>query len=244
MDHESKMVEHEKHVPIWKAGEVILAYLPGTFIIIYRWFQLNHVAGVGGILNTYYTIYSYCFNSMYSTCRYILYNKATATEINQVYKSLALAHVTFWVRWQLWEFPKMAPWVPWALKIVGDDHLLPMSKESILFKRVLQRWCPNLIQPHCFVAFGLVKLLWCCTWRQDAVSQYSEHSNNVPKCSLPKEACAFAEVTSTGRTRTSRFRWHDCLPPKVMKHATYQRNAPRTVHKKIQYKDSKLHWNT
>ena len=33
MDHESKMV---KNVPIWKAGKVILAYLPGTFIIIYR----------------------------------------------------------------------------------------------------------------------------------------------------------------------------------------------------------------
>lgn len=119
----------------------------------------------------------------------------------------------------------------WALKIVVGDHLLPMSKESILFLRVLQRWCPNLIQPHCFVAFGLVKLLWCCTSGRDAVSRYSEHSNTV-KCSLPKEACAFAEVTSTGRTRTSRFRWHDCLPPEVMKDATYHRNAPRAVPRK------------
>ena len=99
-------------------------------------FQLKHVAGVGGILNI---LFSYLYNSMYNTYRYILYNSATATEINRAYKSLALAHVTFSVRWQLWEFPKMAPWVFWTLKMVGGDHPLPTSKESILFKRVIQR---------------------------------------------------------------------------------------------------------
>ena len=34
MGHESKIIEHENLVPIWKTGKVSWGYLPGTFIII------------------------------------------------------------------------------------------------------------------------------------------------------------------------------------------------------------------
>lgn len=117
---------------------MILGYSPGTFILIYRWFSTETCSWCWR--NPQYVLYSYLYNSMCNTYRYLLYNKATATEINQVYKSLALAHVTFSVRWQLWEFPKMAPWVPLDPKNGGWWSAPPNVQGVDPFKR----WCPNL----------------------------------------------------------------------------------------------------